>query len=46
MRKMWFKAVGSVRKSGAMLRVAGRLTRADNGFIVWPETYDRPFATN
>ena len=34
---------GSVRKSGAMVRVAARLIRADNGYIVWSETYDRPF---
>jgi len=34
---------GSVRKSGARLRVAARLTRADNGYVVWSETYDRPF---
>lgn len=32
---------GSVRKSGATLRVAARLVRADDGFIVWSETYDR-----
>ncbi len=34
---------GSVRKSGAKLRVAARLIRADNGYIVWSETYDRPW---
>ena len=34
---------GSVRKSGKMLRVAARLVRADNGYIMWTETYDRPF---
>ena len=34
---------GSVRKSGAMLRVAARLVRADNGYVIWSETYDRPF---
>jgi transcriptional activator of cad operon len=33
---------GSVRKSGDRLRVATRLIRADNGYIVWSETYDRP----
>ena len=32
---------GSVRKAGARLRVAARLTRADDGFVVWTETYDR-----
>jgi transcriptional activator of cad operon len=34
---------GSVRKSGARLRVDARLIRAENGFVVWSETYDRPF---
>jgi TolB-like protein/DNA-binding winged helix-turn-helix (wHTH) protein len=34
---------GSVRKSGAMLRVAARLSRADDGYVVWSETYDRPW---
>jgi len=34
---------GSVRKSHARLRVAARLIRADNGYVVWSETYDRPF---
>ncbi|HEX7251759.1 MAG TPA: winged helix-turn-helix domain-containing protein [Thermoanaerobaculia bacterium] len=33
---------GSVRKSGSRLRVAARLIRADNGYVVWSETYDRP----
>jgi transcriptional activator of cad operon len=33
---------GSVRKSGARLRVAARLIRVDSGYIVWSETYDRP----
>jgi transcriptional activator of cad operon len=35
---------GSVRKSGAMVRVDARLIRADNGFVVWSESYDRPFS--
>jgi TolB-like protein len=34
---------GSVRKSGARLRVDARLIRADNGYVVWSESYDRPF---
>jgi transcriptional activator of cad operon len=33
---------GSVRTSGARLRVAARLIRADNGYVIWSETYDRP----
>lgn len=32
---------GSVRKSGATLRVAARLTRAQDGYVIWSETYDR-----
>jgi TolB-like protein/DNA-binding winged helix-turn-helix (wHTH) protein len=34
---------GSVRKSGGRVRIAARLVRADNGYIAWTETYDRPF---
>ena len=34
---------GSVRKSGNRVRVAVRLVRADNGYVIWSETYDRPF---
>lgn len=33
---------GSVRKSGDRVRVAARLVRAENGYVVWSETYDRP----
>jgi transcriptional activator of cad operon len=35
---------GSVRKSGARIRVDARLVRADNSFVVWSDTYDRPFS--
>jgi TolB-like protein/DNA-binding winged helix-turn-helix (wHTH) protein len=34
---------GSVRKAGTRVRVAARLIRADTGYVVWTETYDRPF---
>jgi transcriptional activator of cad operon len=34
---------GSVRKSGGRLRIAARLVRADNGYVIWTESYDRPF---
>jgi len=34
---------GSVRKSGDMVRIAARLIRPDTGYVVWSETYDRPF---
>lgn len=33
---------GSVRKSGERLRIAARLVRAENGYVIWSETYDRP----
>jgi transcriptional activator of cad operon len=32
---------GSLRKSGSTMRIAARLVRADDGFVVWSETYDR-----
>ena len=32
---------GSVRKSGQQLRITAQLVRADNGYHVWSETYDR-----
>ena len=34
---------GSVRKSGARLRVAARLIRPENGYVLWSESYDRPW---
>ena len=34
---------GSVRKSGGQVRIAARLVRADDGYVLWTETYDRPF---
>jgi len=33
---------GSVRKSHTTYRVAARLSRGDDGLVVWSETYDRP----
>jgi adenylate cyclase len=32
---------GSVRKSGSTLRVTAQLIRADSGYHLWSETYDR-----
>ncbi|HEY0745691.1 MAG TPA: TIR domain-containing protein [Steroidobacteraceae bacterium] len=32
---------GSVRKAGNRLRITAQLIRADNGFHLWSETYDR-----
>jgi TolB-like protein len=34
---------GSVRKSGGQVRVAARLVRAGSFYVIWSETYDRPF---
>jgi transcriptional activator of cad operon len=34
---------GSVRKSGSHLRVVARLIHAEDEYVVWSETYDRPF---
>ena len=33
---------GSVRKSSERFRVAARLVRAENGYVMWSEDYDRP----
>ncbi len=35
---------GSVRRSGATVRVSAQLVRADTGFVVWSESYDRPLS--
>jgi TolB-like protein len=35
---------GSVRKSGATVRMVVRLVRADDGLVVWSQTYDGPAA--
>jgi TolB-like protein/DNA-binding winged helix-turn-helix (wHTH) protein len=32
---------GSVRQSGATLRVTARLLRASDGFVIWTETFER-----
>jgi len=34
---------GSVRKSGGRVRIAARLSRPENGYVIWSDTYDRPF---
>jgi TolB-like protein len=38
-----FVADGSVRRSGATVRVAVRLIRAAGADVIWSETYDRPW---
>jgi transcriptional activator of cad operon len=35
---------GSIRKSDTTLRIAARLIRGADGYVVWSETYDRPIA--
>ncbi len=35
---------GSVRKSGKRVRVAARLFCADSGYVIWAQTYDRPWS--
>ena len=34
---------GSVRKWGDRVRIAARLVRAESGYVIWTETYDRPW---
>jgi TolB-like protein/lipoprotein NlpI len=34
---------GSIRRSGDRLRVTVQLVRADTGYHLWSDTYDRPF---
>ena len=33
---------GSVRKSNGRVRIAARLMRADDSYVIWTNTYDRP----
>ena len=35
---------GSVRKSNGRVRIAARLVRGDNSYVVWTNTYDRPLS--
>src|SRR5580704_2763070 len=35
---------GSVRKSASRMRITVQLIRADNGFHLWSQTYDRDFS--
>jgi TolB-like protein/DNA-binding winged helix-turn-helix (wHTH) protein len=34
---------GSTRQSGDHVRIAARLVRGENGYVIWSQTYDRPF---
>ena len=35
---------GSVRKSGGRVRIAARLMRGENSYVIWTNTYDRPMS--
>lgn len=35
---------GSVRKANGRVRIAARLMRADNSYVIWTNTYDRPIS--
>jgi TolB-like protein/DNA-binding winged helix-turn-helix (wHTH) protein/Tfp pilus assembly protein PilF len=35
---------GTVRKAGNTLRISAQLVRADNGYQIWSETFDRPLS--
>jgi transcriptional activator of cad operon len=34
---------GSTHATGSSVRIAARLVRAENGYVIWSQTYDRPF---
>jgi transcriptional activator of cad operon len=36
-----FVVDGSVRKAGSLYRVGARLVRADDGYVIWTDSYDR-----
>jgi TolB-like protein/DNA-binding winged helix-turn-helix (wHTH) protein len=38
---VYFVVDGSVRKAGTSYRVATRLSRADNGYVIWTNAYER-----
>jgi transcriptional activator of cad operon len=42
--KVTYVLDGSIRKSAATMRVAVRLIRAEDGYVVWSQTYDRPIS--
>ena len=37
-----YRLDGGLRQSGDRLRIAARLMRAQDGFVVWTQTDDRP----
>jgi len=40
--KVTYLLDGSVRKSNGRVRIAARLVRADNSYVIWMNTYERP----
>lgn len=42
--KVGYLLDGSVRKAGGRVRIAARLVRADNSYVIWTNTYDRPMS--
>ena len=42
--KVTYLLDGSVRKSNGRVRIAARLLRADNSYVIWTNTYDRPMS--
>ena len=42
-KKIPVAEIASTRQSSNSVRIAGRLVRGENGYVIWSETYDRPF---
>ena len=42
--KVTYLLDGSVRKSNGRIRIAVRLLRAENSYVIWTNTYDRPLS--
>jgi TolB-like protein/DNA-binding winged helix-turn-helix (wHTH) protein len=42
--KVGYLLDGSVRKASGRVRIAARLVRADNSYVIWTNTYDRPLS--
>jgi len=40
--KVTYLLDGSVRKSSGRVRIAARLVRGDNSYVIWTSTYDQP----
>jgi len=42
--KVTYLLDGSVRKSSGRVRIAARLVRGENSYVIWTNTYDRPLS--